>query len=234
MKFLENAQVILDSHEFSEGVKDFTKNVIRAATGDIVAASEALKFIIKGPMYIRECLFWEKYAMFLNGVFLEDDDIRKISEIFAEKEEQEDYSRRIIKVIDDIDVKIKITYIINLTRALLAGFIVRQDYYRLINAVKNTLEEDLKFLSNTIGKEHLKANIHFEFLKQNGLAIQSIISDDGSLDGDEYIFTPLARMLDQFALNYSNEKYSYSILIKSLSEQSMPVTKAGKVVARFG
>lgn len=230
MKFFEKVQAILDSSEFTGGIANFTKNVISAATGDIVAASEALKFIEKGPMFIRECLFWEKFTVFMDGVFLEDNDVRKLSEIFAEKEEQEEYARRIVKVIDDIDIRIKINYLINLTRALLAGLIVKTDYYRLINVVRNTLEEDLKYLSDKIGKKSLKANIHFEFLKQNGLAIQPIISDDN----EEYIFTSLAYMLDKYGLNYNSEKYQYSVPDRSLSEEPTIVIKTSKIVAKFG
>lgn len=234
MNFLEKAKLAMASEEFSEGINNFTKNIISAATGDVVAAAEALEFILKSPMFIRECLFWERFSMFLDGVFLDDNDIERLLETIGEKIEQENYARKIIKVIDDIDANAKIAYLINLTRALLAGYINKPDYFRLINAVKSTLDEDLVFLSNTIGLEHLKANIHFEFLKQNGLAIQYAISDDGRAGGDEYIFTPLAYALDQYGLNYENGKYQYSISTKSLSEQPVPVTKAGSIAAKWG
>ena len=119
MGFIEKARELLESKEFSEGVNDFTKNVICAATGDIVAVAEALMFILKSPMFIRECLFWERFAMFLDGIFLEEEDVEKLSQVFSEIEEKEDYARRVIKIIDNIETKDKVTYIINLTRALL-------------------------------------------------------------------------------------------------------------------
>jgi hypothetical protein len=234
MKFTEKALTHLNSNEFSKGTREFTKNIINAASGDIVAAAEAMEFVLEFSMFIRECLFWEKFVMFMDGVFLEDDDIRKISEIFADKKEKEDYARRIIKVIDDIDIKVKITYIINLTRALLAGFITKADYYRLINAVKNTMEEDLRFLTRSIDQDHLTTNINFEFLRQNGLAIQLILSGKGDDSGDEFVFTSLARMIDKYGLKYGNEKYQYSTSKLSLSEQPVIQTKLGDVVARFG
>ena len=234
MKFSDKAKALQESEEFSEAIKNFTRNVIDAAMGDVIAAAGAMKFIFSSPMFIRECLFWEKFAMYIDGVFLDDDDIKKLSEIFADKEEKEEYSRRIIKVIDDIDLKVKVLYINNLTRSLLSGFIVKPDYFRLINVIKDTLEEDLQFVKKEIVSQHLKANIHFEFLKQNGLAIQTVISDQDSDDGDEYKFTPLAHMLDQYGLSYGNERYQYSIPSKKLSEQPILIPKVGPIVAKLG
>lgn len=233
MKFSDKVEAIVKSEEFSEEVKDFTENLISAAAGDIVATAKAMKFIILSPMFFRECLFWEKFIMFMDGVFLEDDDITKLSEIFAGNDEKESYTRRIIKVIDDIDVKLKITYIINLTRSLLSGFIIKPDYYRLVYVIKDLLIEDLQYFAKTINEKDLIANIHIEFLKQNGLVIQSEISSYEDISENKYIFTPLAIMLDMYGVNYDNGKYEYSILTNNLSEQPVPVTRMGKIITRF-
>jgi len=117
-------------------------------------------------------------------------------------------------------------------------FISKSDYYRLCHAIRNTMEEDLHHLSQNIKKDHLKNNIHIEFLRQNGLTMQTVNSGgnfDTNEDDGEFEFTPLAHMLDKFGLDYENEqKYKYSNSIKTLSEQSIPVTNVGKVIAKFG
>lgn len=237
MNFIDNAALLLQSKEFKNNSKDFTKKLISASTGDIVATAEALHFILKSPMFFREQLFWEKFSMFLNGVFIGEEDKLKLSEIFADNEEKEEYSRRIIKVIDDIDSLEKTKIIINLTRSLLLEFINKSDYYRLINVVKLTMIEDLKYLNRNIRKTNLKNDIHIQFLEQNNLVIQTVISGgdfNNASDDNEYEFTQLAHMLDKFGLDYSNEeKYKYSEPINSLSSESIQRSKIINVGAKF-
>lgn len=64
--------------------------------------------------------------------------------------------------------------------------------------------------------------------------MQPVISEDRSFDCNNHIFTPLAFTLDKYGLNYLNAKYQYSTTTKSLSEQPIPVTKAGNITATFG
>ena len=205
MKIHEDVKLVIKSKEnFNDG-KDLLENALKAV----------LVYRVSAPGNIRDRLFWDKFSMFLEGVFLDENDSRKLAEIFVENEEREEYARKIIKIIDDIDSKVKVRYITNLTRALLANLIGKSDYYRCCNAIRNTLEDDLIYLSKNIEKEHLKNNIHIEFLKQNGLTVQTVISDSG-----EFEFTSFAHMLDKFGLDYENgEKYEYSDSIEPLSNQ---------------
>lgn len=205
--FIEDFKLVTQSKEMKDESKKFLENVIKAAMGDAFAAKDALKFISSSPFFIREALFWEKFTQYLNGVFSEKDNIRKLSEVFAENEEKSEYARRIIKVIDDLDSIAKVKYVINLTRALLMEHIEKPEYYRLCNVLRNTFEEDLQYLNQNIKKENLKDDIHIRFLQQNGLAEQTVITNKGN---NEFEFTPLAHMLDIYGLDYGNEeKYKY-------------------------
>ena len=211
MAFIDNTIAVFGSNEFSTAKNNFLKNLIRAASGNAVAAAEALEFFLQAPVFLRECLFWEKFSMYLNGVFIEEDDIRKLGEVFRENKEKEDYARRIIKIIDDIDTLNKVKYIINLTRALTRNLIKKSDYYRLCYTVRSALQEDLTFLIMNINDDHLKNSIHVDFLKQNGLVKPSVtFIDGGNFDEtetedeerDEFKFTLLAKMLYKFGLVY--------------------------------
>lgn len=237
MSFGEDVKLVVDSTEFTNYRTELFENIISALTGDLIAFKKATELFIKSPMFIRECLFWEKFKQFLEGTFREAEDRIKLSAVFADNEEREDYARRILSIIDNIDTKSKVRYISNLTRALLLGSINKLDYYRLCNAIRNTLEEDLIFLNSNLGKKFITINIHIDFLKQNGLMVQTLISSTSSgeaYDKEEYVFTPYAKMLDQFALDYGNtDKYDYSTVEKSLSQQTPPTTSVGKITATF-
>ena len=67
--------------------------------------------------------------------------------------------------------------------------------------------------------------------------VQTLISSTSSgeaYDKEEYVFTPYAKMLDQFALDYGNtDKYDYSTVEKSLLQQTPPTTSVGKITATF-
>lgn len=210
MGVMDDINLLAKSDESHSKLKCFWENLIKAATGDVFAAKDAIKLIVSSPMLIRDFLFWEKFEMFLKGVFLDNDDARKLSEIFAGNEEEAvEYSKRIIKIIDDLETDSKVESMIHLTRALLLKFIEKTEYYRLCNALRNTLQEDLKFLNENIEKTTLKENIHIDFLSQNGLVRQTVIDSNGD---DEFEFTPLAHMLDKYGLDYGSEskKYKYS------------------------
>lgn len=238
MSFEEDVKLIVSSTEFTNYRTEIFENIINALTGDLIAFKKATELFIKSPMFIRECLFWDKFTMFLEGTFRDGDDKIKLSAVFADNQEKEEYARRILSIIDNIDTKSKVRYISNLTRALLLDLINRADYYRLCNAIRNTLEEDLMFLNSNVGKKLVKSNIHIDFLKQNGLMVQTLISSTSSgeaYDKEEYVFTPYAKMLDQFGLEYGNtDKYDYSAVEKSLLEQTPPTISVGKITAVFG
>ncbi|MCQ2017462.1 hypothetical protein [Clostridium butyricum] len=206
---MDDINLLAKSNKSHSGLKSFGENLIKAATGDVFAAKDIIKLIVSSPMLIRDFLFWEKFELFLKGVFLDNDDARKLSEIFADKEEKVEYSKRIIKIIDDLETDNKVESMIHLTRALLLKLIEKTEYYRLCNALRNTLQEDLKFLNENIEKTILKENIHIEFLLQNGLVRQTVIDGNGD---NEFEFTPLAHMLDKYGLDYGSEskKYKYS------------------------
>lgn len=216
MSFKDDIELLAKSNEFKNKNKKLIENLMKGVTGDLFAAKDALQYIISSPFFIREILFWDKFEMFTTGVFANDEDIRKLSEIFADNEDKEDYAKRIIKILDDIDINKKVKYLINLTRSLLDNFIEKSDYYRLCNALINTLDEDLQYINMNINTHNLKENLYINFLQQSGLVKQTVISSNDN----EFEFTRLAQLLDKYGLDFGNDlKYKYSSdLYDNLSE----------------
>ena len=76
---------------------------------------------------------------------------------------------------------------------------------RICHAVTFSLEEDLSFLKDHIDEEDLVYNSYVQGLLTTGLMYQSVI--DGN-DESKYSFTPLAGLVDQYAVSYENlERY---------------------------
>lgn len=220
MDLIKDMQIIKESSEVSTTTKKFFENIGKAVLGDTSAAIDAAKILVSSPFLIQQTLFWGRFTMFLEGVFIDDESIRKMSEIFVEHEERVDYSMRIIKIIDDIDTKTKTKFISNLTKSLLAKFITKTDYYRLCYIVRSTLEEDLNYVSKNIIKESVSNNMQIEFLRQGGLVVCTHEASDSK--DDIFKFTPLAKMLDMYGLDYENEnKYRYSDRVDPLLEQKL-------------
>lgn len=203
------------SDELKNDGQDFVENTVSAIFGDPVAAVKALGFLFKSPVLIQNYIFWEKFSMYLDGILTDDEEIRKLSAVFAENEEREEYARRIISAVDKVETRNKVNFIINLTRSLTNQFISKPDYYCLLWCVVNTAYEDLCYLSKNIEKTKIEDNIHLRFLEIGGLATKEntpmFSEDEVSKDKlyYKYTFTPQAKWLDQYSLNYGKENYHY-------------------------
>ena len=109
--------------------------------------------------------------------------------------------------IDRAETQQKIRYLINATRCLLADFIDRPtySYFRLCHAITHTLEEDLLFLKEHIKEKDLPYSTYTQGLLTVGLMYQSVLDGNGE---QKYSFTPVARLVDRFAVSYDDvERY---------------------------
>ena len=117
---------------------------------------------------------------------------------------------RLLKCIDDAENMKKVWFLVNATRALLANLIEHKDYFRVCNAITNTLEEDLVFLSQHIGESDIKYSNSVQGLFNSGLMYQSVY-DGGNAAGESdqrYSFTPFAQVVERYAINFNNvDKY---------------------------
>ncbi len=78
-------------------------------------------------------------------------------------------------------------------------------YFRICHSITHTLEEDLLYLANHIRETDFPYSIFAQGLLTSGLLYQSVIDANGE---QKYSFTPLAGLVDQYAVSYDNvERY---------------------------
>ena len=77
MKFRDEKNDIV-SENAKEASKDFLNNLIDAVLGDSIAAGRVMIAITKSPFFIREQIFWRKFSLFLDGVYLSEEERREL------------------------------------------------------------------------------------------------------------------------------------------------------------
>lgn len=203
---LDDIKLLLQSDGAREEGKELFENLISSVLGDPIAVEKVIKTITNMPMFINETIFYENFRLFLSESFSCEEELRVFSQKLDEDGNKRENAKRIIKIIDSIESEKKTRYVINLTRSCIAGFLSVKDYFRLCTVVKNTILEDLDFLSQKIKEKDLELTPETLNLSNQGLMYMSVIGTPS-----EYSFLELAEMLDKFGISYGDEeKYKYS------------------------
>lgn len=205
MNFTEQVKSLVTRGEVQEASANILEDTINAILGDPISAGKIMLAIAKSPFFVREQLFWTKLEAFLNGVYLNSDDCGKLRAKLTECGKKGDNSYRLVECIDRVETQQKIDYLINATRCLLTDLIDLSTYFRICHAVTHTLEEDLCFLRNHIKESNLPYDQFIQGLLSAGLMYQSVIDGNGD---QKYSFTPIAEIVDQYAVSYDDvERY---------------------------
>lgn len=205
MKFTDKIKSLISNGEIQDASSNMLEDIISAVMGDPISVGKVMLAILKSPLFIREQLFWMKMEAFLDGVYLSGDDCAKLCATLTEDGENQNNALRLIESIDRAETQQKIRYLINATRCLLTDFIDRPTYFRICHAITHTLEEDLVFLGEHINESDISYSTYVQGLLTSGLMYQSVI--DANND-QKYSFTPLAGIVDQYAISYDNiERY---------------------------
>lgn len=220
MKFTEKIQGLISRGEIQDASTNMLEDTIGAVLGDPISVGKIMLAIVKSPFFIREQLFWTKMEAFLNGVYLNENDCAKLRATLTSDGEKQDNALRLVESIDRAETQQKIRYLINATRCLLVDFIDRPTYFRICHAIIHTLEEDLSFLSEHINEVDITYSTYVQGLLSSGLMYQSIIDAN---DEQKYSFTPLAGIVDQYAVSYENtERYPNPIQLSHNFTASQP------------
>lgn len=218
MNYIEQIKGLICNGKIHEASTNMFGDVINAVLGDPVSIGKVLITLTESPFFIREQLFWRKMESFLNGVYLSENDCSKLCAKLTENGDNRDNAIRLVECIDRAESQKKIGYLINATRCLLTDFIDRPTYFRVCHAITHTLDEDLVFLGVHINEEHIPYSSYTQGLLTAGLMYQSIIDANGE---QKYSFTPIARIVDQYAVSYENiERYPTPNVLNS--EQAPP------------
>lgn len=205
MEFVDQIKGLIASGKIQETSINMLEDVINAVLGDPVSIGKIIIALAKSPFLLREQIFWMKMEAFLNGTYLHEDDRAKLCAKLTENGENKDNSIRLVESIDRAETQQKIQYLINATRCLLSDFIDRPTFFRICHIVTHTLEEDLVFLSKHINEADILYNATVQGLLTSGLMYQSVIDSKGE---QKYSFTPLAEIVDRFAISYNDlERY---------------------------
>ena len=206
MKFSERIKRLLESEEVRDTSHDLLLDAVSAILGDPISAVKVLNALRKMPAFIQQELLWAKMEAFIDGLDLDEEDIRKLGAIFEENGDKTDNALRLISCIEKADSIKKIGCFVNATLSLINGFINREKYFRICLTVSNTLLEDLQFLQQKIHLKDFSYSETVQGLISSGLMFMSSIQETPS-----YSFTPFAIDVDKYAISYGdNERYSYS------------------------
>ena len=230
--YIEEIKERISTGEIQEASTDLFEDALDAVLGNPISVGKIIITLTKSAFFIRERLFWSKMEKFLNGVCLSKDDCNKLQVKLTENGQKEENAFRLVNIIDRAETQRKISYLINATRCLLENLIDRENYFRTCHIITSTLEEDLAFLGEHIFETDLSYEISIQGLLTSGLMYQSVIDAN---DDQKYSFTPLAQIVDQYAIS-SNNIDRYPDLGQLINRFSAPQTKLpgileGKVVS---
>ena len=231
MNLLEKSKALVCNNEFHDLSANLLGDCVALLSGDLTAAARIVCSVTKGALAFREQLFWCKFEWFLNHIDTSEEFLGEFCRVLAENEDNTNTLNRLIDTIDKVDTMDKAKYLANASRCLAAGFIERTTYFRICHALKNSLQEDLLFLQNTILENGVyEYSDTIQGLWNCGLMYQSVIDSDGN---DRYAFTPFAHTLDMYALSYGDlNRYPNPLCEKT--QASFPQKININTVSRLG
>ena len=224
---------ISENHDLQQALRE---GVIDAGKKAIDCANPALSMLYSEMGSISE--FRTEYLLLklgsiMNGVDLSMSDRAKLCDFVTEQGNKPDNALRLLHYIDDIDTSMKLEYVTNATRALLMSQINAEQYFRILQAIEQTLDEDLDFLGKKYSEKYIEVsdndnskngrsfNAYVQGLVTSGLMRQTLYTSGRD---QRYDFTGLAGWVDKYAVNRNNEeKYSINNLTKPQELKEQPV-----------
>lgn len=120
-----------------------------------------------------------------------------ISDNFGEMKKQKKKWNAFIIPYRENRYRRKLTIYINAARSLMLGLINIYDYFHIVNAITESLCEDLVcFLEYTTDKVELPGKMEMPALARAGLMIGAGIDANADAEKQKYVFTTLRGMID--------------------------------------
>lgn len=203
MGIIDNASELLNDENVKNAAFDLFADSIEALSGSLFAVAKILFFAIHSPFALRDKIFWIKFKKFLDGVFTTEEQRARFAAKLASDGNKNDNAMRLLLCIEKSDAEKKIDYLINASRSLCADFITLEQYFRICHIISQSVLEDLKFAADNLSDNAFTYSLQIQGLLATGLVMQSTYSFEEN-GVQEYKFTPLAKMIDCFALSYGN------------------------------
>lgn len=206
-KYIEDAN---EAGMVDQFLKDICINTVDAFNDSPTAIHHLFNIIVGVSSNTRDAIFFLNLYKFLKGLNLDAERQEFLREVLTDDKGTYTNTRRLLQCIERIETETKMDYIINATLSLLDKNIAISDYFRICQAITNTLDEDLVFLKDNIldGKKirkELPYSLELQGLLTSGLMYQTLLRING---GQGYYFTNIAVLVDKYALSYSDtDKY---------------------------
>ena len=197
--------------------KDFYHNILDVFSLDPMAALELIKGVKDLPSTIRDGIFFECFEAYILNLneydqkkkaFVEDN-LKKIAISLAEVSPNDEadyagdpnklheYSKRIVKLIDDCGTIQKAVYLANVSRAFAKHEIDKRVFFKLGQCIRILTEEDLLFLRENV-KEGIISGESDYVDDYRGLGL--MYEADGG-----FAYSKKAFQLLKYALDYEGE-----------------------------
>lgn len=87
------------------------------------------------------------------------------------------------------------------------GLIANTDYFRIMKALMETLNEDLEYLADIAIKEDVyRGNMQLLALERSGLVLQAVFDANESVENQSYVISSLGKYVDRFAVSFEDEE----------------------------
>lgn len=194
----QQLEIISGDSEVQEASINLFEDCVLTFLGDPSSACKVLHTLYKMPEFAREHFFWSKMELLLSGVCIEGKSLADLKNQFENNGRSDTHAERLLSCIDKVESHSKISYLINITNALLAGAMELPLYFRLCHVISNGLEEDCCFIEAHITEKKIKNSMEVQGLTLLGLMFMSL--NEGPKGGMFYSFTPLGYYFHHFAI----------------------------------
>lgn len=205
---------LISSETIKDATRELYQNIVDSFSLDPVAVIALIKEGKNFPSTVRDGIFFEcfeSYILCLNGYdsrkkeFIENN-LKKLAVSLAEASPNEvagyagdnnrlrEYSKRLIKLIDDCGTIQEAIYLANISRAMANKEISRRLFFKLGQCIRMLTEEDIIFLSENI-KEGIISNDSDYIDDFRGLGLMY------EVDGG-YAYSKRAFLFLKYALDY--------------------------------
>lgn len=214
---------ILKNEDLQNYAGDAFLNLIKVITmGDVEAGLTAAKDIGEIIFHTPTILFWDKMKRYLYGTFMDYNEQVKMAEKFnVDNNRYEEFVKRQIHLINEMNDDKKIDYFAMLTRSYLLTDLENALFYKLANFINICTPNELEYLQNISDDFKSDNNVMISSLYQYGLFVQK----EKETGGITYILSDFAKALKHNALNFDNGLNGQKRLLSYEQLAPLPITE---------
>ena len=207
----EEIQLFFERMDISTISNEMVDNMIGMLMLNPISYKNFVKQISQMPFLIKDAYYWSKFYLFVTGIKNAEIELGKgvklCNKLFDTPKNKRQNGMRLLGYIDKADSEQKINYYVNATKSLLLGLINNTDYFRIMKALMETLNEDLEYLADIAIKEDVhRGNVQLLALERSGLVLQAIFDANESVENQSYVISSLGKYVDCFAVSFEDEE----------------------------